>query len=53
MLWLSLARNIGVAKAVAALCTSKIVEFATTIMLNPLLRPNLHSKKNIGKVIDS
>ena len=53
VLWLSLARNIGVARAVAALLTSKIVEFATTIILNPLHRPNLHSRKNIGNVIDS
>ena len=49
----NLARNMGVANAVAAFSTSKMVEFAMTIMLNALPSPNLQSKKKIGKVIES
>ena len=43
-LWLSLARNMGVPRAVAALLTSKMVELATTVMLKALQRPNLQSR---------
>ena len=53
ILWPSLARNWGAPNAVAALLTSKIVEFATTVKLNAQHTPNLQRRKNMGKATDS